>query len=188
MKAFKNITGCWSLVLATQLNGLCVSQQRAGRAGLGPTFRGGSSSELANRLIPHLSLKFFPGIHEAELTRPKLKCFKALINWQWAHLGREVRERVWEVMERISRKQDSSHAEINYCTPLSSRKMCLSFKSVSTKVISKDSLANTYRNILNKLKIPTGGNYFPLNSNLIGFLSLFPNDSADHRLLHILFL
>lgn len=80
VKAFKNITGCWSLVLATQLNGLCVSQQRAGRAGLGPTFRGGSSSELANRLIPHLSLKFFPGIHEAELTRPKLKCFKALIN------------------------------------------------------------------------------------------------------------
>ena len=93
-----------------------------------------------------------------------------------------------EVMERISKKKDSSHAEINYGTPLPSRKMCLELKSISNKVISKDSLAGNYINILNKLKIPRGGNYFPLNSKLIGFFSLFPNDSADHRLWQILFL
>lgn len=93
-----------------------------------------------------------------------------------------------EVMERISREKDSAHAEINYGTPLPSRKMCLASKSISNKVISKDSLAGNYINILNKLKIPRGGNCFPLNSNLIGFFSLFPNDSADHRLLHVLFL
>lgn len=46
-KAFQPITDCWSLVLATQLNGLCIFHQRGRHTGLELTFRGGSSSELA---------------------------------------------------------------------------------------------------------------------------------------------
>ena len=93
-----------------------------------------------------------------------------------------------EVMGRIGKKIPPMLKLITV-PPLFSRKVCLKLKGISNKVISKDSLAGNYISILNKLKIPRGENYFPLNSNLIRYFLFFsPNDSADHRLLHILFL
>ena len=105
VKAFKNITGCWSLVLATQMIAFVSLSRQPG------TLAWNWHSEVVhlwhwqNCLIPHLGLKFFPCTHETQLTRPKLKCFGVYINWQWAHLGKEVRQRgCEEVKERISRK------------------------------------------------------------------------------------